>query len=273
MAITTLDQAAAGMRPAFAFAKAGITPAAVGALRAYTHWYATGVPGAATAPAIGVNGEAVTPALANTAGRISRANPTGGQFAYLGRLSAISSIGGALWLVDRLWQNSGLSTTLTTSQAITPAALPTGRDLNGAASGHGVLAAIEWSGTGGAGTPTATITYTNQDGVTGRTATLASVATPPIGTFELFSLQAGDTGIRSIQSFQWSATHTSGAFHLVLFRLVAALELPSNNMGVSVDFLTSGAPRIFDDSVLQTLLFLQSTSAANLILTHTETHG
>jgi hypothetical protein len=274
MPITTLDGAIAGMRVPMPIIKAGIAMAAVGGMRGYTPWYAPGNPGASTATAIGVNGEAVTPALGSVGGRILRTNPSAGLNAYLGRLAMQVSQPGTLWLIDRMWQNSGLSVTLTTGQAITSAALPA-RDNNGSANGAGVMAAVEWSGTGGAGTPTVTLNYNDQDGNAG-SGTLTGVASPPIGTFEIFTLGAGDTGIRSLtsaSSFTQSATRTSGTQHLVLFRVLAQIDVTAANIGNAVDALTSGFPRLFDDTVLQLVWFPSATTATNFVGQYIETQG
>ncbi len=272
MAITSLDQAVAGMRMPKPITKTGITMAAVGGMRGYTPWYAAGNPGASTANSAGVNGAALTPSSSNVEGRIPRVTPSTGEDAYLARLAVTASQGGTLWLIDRLWHNSGLSATLTTSQAITPAALPA-RDINASSNGAAIMAAIEWSATGGAGTPTVTLTYTDQDGNTGNSATLTAVTTPPVGTFEIFNLAAGDTGIRAPTAFQQSATRTSGTFHLVLFRLIAALEVPAAGLGAAIDVLTGGRPEILDDSVLQLVWWPSATTALNLSGTFIETQG
>ena len=276
MPFTTLDNVIAGMRPPQPLIKTGITMAAVGAARAYTPWYAGGVPGASVAPTIGVNGEAVTPALNTpagvTGGRIARSNPAGGLESRVARLSAQPSQPGKLWLIDRLWQNSGLSPTLTTAQAITPAALPA-RSEGGNANGQNVLAAIEHSATGGAGTPTVTLTYTDQDNNAGATSTLAGVTTPPIGTFELFALANGDNGIRAPTNFIQSATRTSGAFHLVLFRLLAELDCPFANAPAAADALTGSFGRVYDDSVLQLVWFPSATPALQLVGSYSETQN
>lgn len=272
MAITTLDGAIAGFQPPVAIAKAaGATMAAVGAMRGFTPWYSTGNPGASTATSVGVNGEAVTPALGSTNGRIYRVNPGSGN-AYLARLSMASSQTGTLWLIDRVWQNSGLSVTSTTAQAISPATIPS-RDADGTTNGRGIMAAVEWSATGGAGTPVVTLTYTASDGTTGRTATLNAVTTPPVGTFEIFSLATGDFGVRAPTSFIQSATRTSGTMHLVLFRLIASVECPVSNVANAVDVLTSGMPRIYNDSTLQLLWFPTGTTAMNLTGMYIETQG
>lgn len=272
MPITTLDGAIAGFRVPQPIFKAGIAMAAVGAARGYTPWYANGTPGASTANSIGVNGQAVTPALASVGGRIPRANPSVGQNAHVGRLAVNANQAGSLWLIDRLWENSGLSATSTAAQNITPAAIPA-RDQNGATNGDGVMAAIEWSGTGGAGTPSISLSYTNQSGTAGRTATAAGVTTPPIGTFELFFMAPGDTGIRSVQSLTQSATRSSGAYHLVLFRPIATVDVTAANVGNAIDALTSGLPRIYDDSVLQLLWFPSGTAAAIWSGQYIETQG
>lgn len=273
MAITTRDQAIAGMRPPVGIVKAGITMAAVGVPnRLYTPWYVSGVPGASTANSAGINGVALTPGSSNVEGRIIRTNPTGGASAYLANWTAHTTQAGVLYLIDRLWHNSALSVTSTTAQAITPATLPA-RDSAGTTNGNLVYAGIEWSATGGAGTPLVTLTYTNQDGTTSRTGTFNAVTTPPVGTFEMFTLQAGDTGIRAPTSLIQTATRTSGTMHLVLFRILAALPVGAGNIPTAIDVLTGGRPQILDDSVLQLLWLPGSTTALSLASTLIETHG
>lgn len=267
MAITTLDGAIAGQQVPVPYLKTGIIMAAAGAMRAYNPRYANGNPGPATAPSSGVNGAAVT----GPGSQIARQNPSSG-FAYVAGMDMANNSAGYLWLIDRLWENSGLSPVLTTSQAITPAALPA-RDRNGTANGDGIMAAIEWSGTGGAGTPTVTLTYTNQDNTASRTATLAGVTTPPVGTFEIFAPTASNGGIRAPTAFQQSATRTSGTFHLVLFRRLLVIPCPLANVPGVVDELTGFMPRVFDNSCLEPIWFPSNISAVTLFGGYNETHG
>jgi hypothetical protein len=268
MAITTQDGVIAGMQAPVPFVKVGIATAAVGAMRGYTPWYAAGNPGAATANAAGVNGAAVAGPVN---GQLSRTNPGAGN-AYLARLAVNASTAGTLWLIDRLWNNSGLTVTSTAAQAITPATLPA-RDGAGGTNGANVMAAIEWSATGGAGVPTVTLTYTDQDGNAGNTGTFTGVATPPVGTFEIFTLAAGDTGIRAPTSFIQSATRTSGTMHLVLFRVLAQVEVTAANIGNAVDALTAGMPRLYNDTVPQLVWFPSATTATNFMGQYIETQG
>jgi hypothetical protein len=272
MAITTLDGAIAGMQPPVPIIKTGATMAAVGAMRGYTPWYAAGNPGASVATAIGINGQAVDPSLGTSVqGRLPRTNPVSGN-AHLARLAVTASTAGTLWLIDRLYHNSGLVTTSTAAQAIAAPALPA-RCGDGTANGANIMAAIEWSAAGGAGTPAVTLTYTDQDGNPGATGVFTGVASPPVGTFEIFTLAAGDTGIRAPTSFIQNATRTSGAMHLVLFRVLAQVEVTSANIGNAIDALTAGLPRIYDNSVLQLVWFPSATTATNFQGNYIETQG
>lgn len=272
MPITTLDGVIAGFQAPVPFVKVGVTMAVAGAMRGHTPWYAAGNPGASVANAIGVNGQAVTPALGTSVGgRILRTNPVSGN-AYLGRLAVTANQTGVLLLIDRLWQNSGLVVTSTAAQAITPVALPA-RSGDGTVNGTNVMVAMEWSAAGGAGTPTVTLTYTDQDGNAGASAVLTGVASPPVGTFEIFTLAAGDFGIRSVQSFIQSATRTSGAMHLVLFRVLAQVEVTTANIGNAIDALTSGRPLLYDDTTLQLVWIQSGATGVNLIGQYIETQG
>lgn len=267
MAITTLDGVIAGMQAPKPITKVGIATAAVGAMRGHTLWYAAGNPGAATANAAGIDGAAVSAGV----GGIPRTNPVSGN-SYLARLGITASTAGSLWLIDRLWNNSGLVVTSTSAQAMAAAALPS-RDGAGGTTGANVMAAIEWSATGGAGVPTVTLTYTDQDGNAGATGTFTAVASPPVGTFEIFTLAAGDTGVRAPSSFIQSATRTSGTMHLVLFRVLAQIDVTAANIGNAIDALTSGMPRIYDGSTLQLVWFPSVTTATTFVGQYIETQG
>lgn len=258
MAITTLDGVLAGMRPPVTFTKAA-TPTLV-AGRPHSLFYLAGMPGAAVAPTPGLAGAALT----SYAGQLPFSNPPSGN-SYLARLQAQATIAGTLILADRLWHNSGLSLTSTTAQTINSVAWPA-RDANGSSNGEQVLIGLEVTTATGSGTPTFTMSYTNQDGVAGKTGTgiLTGVATSAIGAFYPMGLAAGDTGVRSVQSFTLSATWTSGAASLVAYRELARLELTAANVPAAIDAVTSGFPRLFDNTV-PFLIFVPSTTTASNI--------
>lgn len=258
MAITTLDGALAGMQYPREFVKA-LTPALVTG-RPHSMFYVAGIPGAAAAPTPGLAGAALT----TYAGQIPFTNPVSGN-SYLARLIMQGTLAGSIQLVDRLWHNSGFTITTTGAQTVNSVAWPA-RSADGTVNGEQVLIGCEVSAATGVGTPTLTMSYTNQAGVAGRTATnvVSTVASSAVGAFYPLGLQAGDTGVRSIQTFTLSATWTSGTIHLVAYRILGRLELSAPHIASSIDSLTSGFPRLFNDSVPFIIYTPNGTTASNL---------
>lgn len=273
MAITTLDGVIAGMRPPVAFTKAVTATLVAG--RPASLWALGGNPGAGGFNAT-LNGVTLT---GPQAGQLTRANPASGN-AYLARLAATATQAGGLWLLDRIWHNGGYTITSTAAQNIVsptwPSRCPTSAsDDTPATTGFGVLLAVEVSAATGTGTPTITVSYTNQDGTAGRTATnvLATVATSAIGAVYFLGLQAGDTGVRSVQSLTLSATWTSGTINLVAYRVLAFLDMPAAQQPFAIDAITGGMPRIYDGTV-PWLVFQPNTTTATLVSgTYVETQG
>lgn len=256
MAITTLDGAIAGMQYPRFFCKV-VTPTLV-AGRPHTLFYLAGAPGAAVANSAGVAGLALT----TYAGQIPFANPASGN-TYLSRFRAMGTTTGVLLLLDRLWHNSGLSVTLNTAQTVNSVAWPA-RDANGSTNGEGILIGMEVMTALGAGVPTLSMSYTNQAGTSGRTGAglFAVVASSAIGAFYQMGLQAGDTGVRSIQTFTLSATMTSGSIALVAYRILAGLDITGSNISSSIDALTSGFVRMYDNTVPYLILIPSATTAS-----------
>ena len=263
MAITTFEQALAGMLPPEDFIKVGATMEAAGVM--HSLFYTSGRPGAASAPAPGLAGASLT----SYTGQIPFTNAPASKETRLARLQATASASGCLLVYDRLWHNSGLAVTTTTAQTINSTAFPA-RDRNGSADGAGVIVGIEVSTatTNGSAVTNTTMSYTNQDGTASRTATISSFpATAVAGTFVPFQLQAGDTGIRSIQSVTLGTSYGAGAIHLVALRILARLELPTANTGNALDVLTSGFVRLFDNTV-PGLLWVPSGTGAVTVTGH-----
>lgn len=258
MAITTLDLALAGMKPPSYFSKAVTGTMVAG--RPFSPFYLAGVPGAAAAPTPGLAGAALT----SYAGQVPIPAASGNT--HLARFSGVSSAqAGMLLLCDRLWHNSGFTITSTGAQTVNSAAWPA-RDMNGSTNGVGVILGVEISSATGSGTPTITVSYTNDANTSGKTATnsVATVATSAAGTFYPIGLAAGDTGVRSVQTLTLSATWTSGTMHLVAYRVLATLELPAAGLPNAVDALTSGMPLCYDTTV-PFLLFIPQTTTTTQI--------
>ena len=258
MAITTLDGALAGMQYPRTFAKAVTGTMVAG--RPHSTFYLAGSPGAAVAPTPGMAGAALT----TYSGQIPFSNPSSGN-TYLARFQGQATIAGTLVLADRLWHNSGISVTTTTAQTVNSAAWPA-RDVDGSTNGNGVRIGLEVSTATGAGAATPTISYTDQANNAPNTGSMevAYVASSIAGTFYPFTLAAGDTGVRSIQTVTLGVSMTSGTVHLVAYREIARLELTAANVPSAIDSITSGFPRLFDDSV-PFIFFIPSTTTTSNI--------
>lgn len=247
MAITNESELINGFLPSsIDVLKAAFTGEAAG--QYHSTFYLAGMPGAAAAPAPGINGAALT----SYAGQINVPSPVGGQTIYLARMefTQAGNIGGA-WFCDRLWHNSGIVVTTTTAQTITPVAIPS-RDDNGLTDGLCVQAALEVSAatTNASAITNTTISYTNSDNVSGRTGSIASFpATAVAGTFVPFTLQAGDKGVRSVQSITLGTSYVTGTIHLVLYRKLSGIGAPAANVTYAQGPLELGLPVVFDNSV------------------------
>lgn len=260
MAIQNMDQLIAALGDSTTVKRWNITKGSITTVAGayFALWTVPGCPGAAAAPASGVNGELLTDA---TAGAFPFTNPTGGKFSYLSFLGASANNVGTLYLYDRLWQNSGLSVTSTTPQAIAPSALNR-PDANGA----DVEAWLEIIAATGAGATTPTIEYTDQDGnITQAGTCIGYSASSAIYRCYPFQLAAGDTGIRAITSYDTGSTSmSSGSISLVLRRKIAQVMCSAAGVAGIIDAISSGMPRIYDDACLELIWHCATTT---LVLT------
>ena len=119
-------------------------------------------------------------------------------------------------MVDIVGVQGGLAMNSTASQTTN---LPTATLPTRVTGGDGVWMGLQIYASGGSTDTTFTVTYTNQAATGGRTSTFAAVSTPVNGDFYMMPLQAGDTGVRSVESVQLSAsTGTAGNFGVILFK-------------------------------------------------------
>ena len=209
------------------FMKLGTAADAVG------FWYCTskdaGFPGAWAPGTPGINGRVTDGTAAGDAGCIPIKNPAVGAN-FLTELIMGSSINHSNLFFDVLWVNSGINVTTTTAQAIVTPTLPA-RDVNGATNGEGCMIGLLFvaAATNAAAIANSTVSYTNSDGVAGRTATLANgngaqiPATPVIGTIVWFFMQAGDKGVRSIESITLGTSLVTGTVSLLIARDIASI--------------------------------------------------
>ena len=236
------------------------------------YWYCTskdaGYPGAWAPGTPGVNGRVTDGTQSADYGSIPVKNPAvGGNF--LTEIQWAASVNHTHLLFDVLWVNSGLSVTSTsTAQAITTPTLPA-RDVNGTTNGEGCMIGILFSAasTLAAVNALSTVSYTNSKGVSGRTATMTAVqgsqlpATPVIGTIAWYNLAAGDTGVKSIQSFNIGATSwLTGTIHLFIARDIATMGTTIVNVAAQ-KVLGSPGIRLYNGSCILHCYVASATTA------------
>lgn len=131
--------------------------------------------------------------------------------------------------------------------------------------GEGVQAMVVMTNPQVTGGQTFALNYTNSDGTAGRTSgTVTTNSGTAIGslvgsaratagcTGPFVPLQAGDKGIRSVESLTFLTGSDVGLVCVVLVYPIASLMLRDNTAPVEVDFLKdrSGLPRVYDGAYL-----------------------
>ena len=234
------------------------------------YWYSTskdaGFPGAWAPGTPGVNGRVTDGTASGDYGCFPIANPSTGAN-YLTEVNMASSVNHTHVLFDCLWVNSGLAITTTTAQSITTPTLPA-RDINGTTNGEGCMIAVLCTAAVGlaAVASNATVTYTNSDGTGSRTATLTAIvgsqapATPVIGTLIWFNLQAGDKGVRSIQSITLGTSWVSGSISLMITRDIATIGTTIPNVNAQKIIGTPGV-RLYNGTCLLHCALTSATTA------------
>jgi len=250
MAITTLDALIAADNQLLSFGKASMTAKAAGSF--HSLWTAAGLPSAGVAAGTAAG---VAPTSA-TVGAIPFINPTGGALTYLSKVSDTQQTIGTLILYDRLVHTSALVGNVATAQTVNSAALTR------STTGENVQLFLEWYTATGATGVNVTASYTNSDGVAGRTTvSTAIVASPVAGMMLPLPLQSGDKGVRSVQTVTLSATTgTAGNFGITLAKRLAEMPVAIANGGIVLDPFALGMPKIEDNACLAFMELVSTTS-------------
>ncbi len=225
------------------------------AASSYDLWQAGGSPVAGTF-GTALTGRAIDSTFAAS---IDFPAPTAPATAHLLSFGAGSTVSlGTLLLYDRLVEYPFTGTVLSGTFA-QPAAIPS-RDANAAALGAGVMGMLETFSATARAAVTFTPTYTNSEGVTGRTAAglitagtaIAGGISNPTGAPFRWPMQAGDNGIRSVQSYTLSASALAANMCFTLIRPLAFLPIMAANSYVERDLVLQLAslPRIPDGAAL-----------------------
>jgi hypothetical protein len=278
-AITSEDGIVAGMLPPITFIKGSFTGEAAG----YFHNLlgVGGIPPAAILGTPGLAGTTVN-STSSIGGMFRFTDPTSG-LAYLAKLSA--NVGAAivgLMLYDLLWYNSGINVTDTAAQTINSVTFPprcvpasgTTPDSNGRGIEIWIHCVTATTNTGAI--TNTTISYTNQDGVSGRTGTILAPgwpATAVVNTFHPIGLQGSDTGVRSVQSITLGTSYGGGAISLFAIRRIAWLPFVSASSGALFDWAALGFPQLYNGSALYLAALLSGTSAGTCAGDLAYSHG
>ncbi|MFA9202025.1 MAG: hypothetical protein ACEQSC_00540, partial [Candidatus Nanopelagicaceae bacterium] len=212
----------------------------------------------------GTPGAGVTPTAAGTSYNVSSvgALPIGNNLAtkecFLGAVSGFAQNICNLQLIDRLVGWGGLSGIVVGAQALGAIALPR------YVSGDGVMGFLKfWVGTG-ATTQTATVLYTNELGVSGRSTTVVIPTNPTNGQMLPIPLVGADKGMRSIQSVSLPATTgTAGNFGAVLAVPLAGLS----GQYFQLNWLDLGLAKIQDGACLGFIEICSTTTTGIIDLT------
>jgi len=266
MAITTLAGAVAGELQPVTFSKTTTNSAGT--------WFDTWAiaVGAGTNVTASANGSTYSSSSAQVTGQLRHQDPaTGGSYISMlkGRISPVgTNTSVSAILVDRLWQGGTYPATTTASQAITTPTFPA-RDINGSTNGDGVLIYVT-PVTNFTAATTVTITYTNQAGVGSRTGTCTNGTTA--GFLDFFSLQSGDTGVRSVEAVAVGAAQAAGTYILVAVRPLLLHTLDTGCKMSCDDVITMGMPRLYNGSVPYIIMRGQASNA-RFVGAYVETTG
>lgn len=223
-------------------------------------WRATGTPAPGAIPTT-----AAIPTAATT-GAFAYNNPAGGLKSYLARASLLSSVSATdIQFHDRLCHMGGLSGIVTTAQTVgldaTDAGLATRK---GGADYGDVQWWLEWYTATGSTACTATVTYTNAAGTSGRTTTVSLAATRPAAQM-IGIMGASGEFIQSIQSVTLSvSTGTAGNFGVTATRAITTMSLPLASSSVIADWSYLGFPNLPDNTALFMVCFPGSTTTGTL---------
>lgn len=226
-------------------------------------WQASGQPAAGT---FGTSGTARTITNSST-GAMAYTNASGGRTMALLSMGGFSTISiGTILLYDRLAEYPFTGTT--TSASFTTVALPA-RDVNGATSGEGIMMMLESYSATATAAVTVTPTYTNQGGTGSHTNAFTSQATSalaggianPVGQMWV-PLQAGDTGVRTIESYTLGASLLAANMSFTLIRPLAFLPIMVQNVWIERDMVMQIAnmPKLFDGTAFGLSMFCNNTT-------------
>lgn len=274
MAISSMDQLVAAMTASTAQVLTWHKTAATseGAGTYFDHFLVAGIPGAGSTPTAASSGG--TTYTLSSQGGLPFTAPVGSNITYALAWSVACTQAGNIMLYDRLWACSGLATGAGSTTTVT--------GMTNISRYSGGLGATIWyvcltAPSAQTANMTLTCSYTNSDGVSGRTATVVLGAGSPPPTANQcypFALQAGDTGVQSIQSVTNSVGGLTGGTHgLMVGKVLMSSHCTIGGNGMLLDGLKTGMPQLASGACLNFLSISTTTNTGYLTGTLTLVEG
>lgn len=252
MSITTLDGYIAAAKQRVTFVKTASRTSV--AAFPFSVFDLAGNPGAGTL-AIGNTANGLVPTDA-TAG-YPLINAFGGSATgYLSKVEFASTVACWIDVYDRLFAAGAYAFNANVTLASQPSfasRVPGGTDFTG-------LQIWVEQVTAATGNQAVSVGYTNQSGTAGRsTGAVGIAAAPTVGRCWQLPLQAGDSGVQSIQSVIGSVA-TVGTFNVMVLRPLWSGRVQIANGGDVHELLRTGLPLVFADSALYVQIAPDSTA-------------
>lgn len=144
------------------------------------------------------------------------------------------------------------------------------RDANGSSPGAGVFMFVENVGATANTVQNLTVTYTNSGGTGSRSTGAQALVVGAISTNRIinptnqwwFPLQAGDVGVRSLQSYTLGASAVSTTINIVLARPINYLPIMVSGAAIERDCVLQlpSVDRIYDNSALSFAFIAAATT-------------
>jgi hypothetical protein len=260
MAIISLDNYLAAQKQDVVMVKTQTATAV--AAQPHTLWDRNGNPGAGSL-AVGNTANGLVPTDATTGAPLIT-NFAGGARGYISNVEFGSTVAGRIMLYDRLFHVGSIAlNSLATTTLSSQPSFGSRVSLNGGAASYvGLRIYVEINAAVSATATTVTVTYTNQSGTTGRTTgTTASLSGFITGRLVELPLQAGDSGVQTIESITvGGVVATTGTVNVFIARPLWSGRVRVANDGDVHGFTQCGFPEIFQDSCLALIAIPDSTS-------------
>lgn len=262
MTISTLDQYMAASKQNALFTKLSFTVAGSSAI--HSTFAASGSPGSGSL-SIGNTTTGIVP-TDSTAGFPKINDFAVGATGYLTRVQFSNSVASLFSIYDRLWHAGSVSLTSLATTTFSSQPSYVGRLPNGKYNDLQIM--LEINAAVSASAVTVTVTYTNQDGTTGRsTGSSGSLASLGSARIVLLPLQSGDKGVQKIESVIVGGTvATTGSFNAMVVRPLWTGRVPVVGGGDIHGFDKTGMPIIYDSSALFVTSASDTTTNGNFSL-------